>query len=548
MPKKLLLVHPKTPPSFWGMEYALEIARLSASNPPLGLITVAALTPPDWEVALVDENVEPVDLDAACDVVGIGAMNVQARRAFELADAFRQRGRTVVIGGPLTFSHARRCAPHADVVVVGEAERTWPRFCADYAAGRQAPIYLETEPVDMALSPVPRYDLLVPHAYAAIPIQSSRGCPHNCEFCDIIVMLGRRVRTKSVEQVMAEVDAVAATGTDSIFFTDDNFNGNLKYVRAMLNALIEKRRLTGYAPLLFTQASVDLAEQDDLLELMVRAGFTRLFLGVETPNQAALREANKRQNLHGNLLDRIHKLQRAGLVTWAGMIVGFDHDTPDIFAEQAEFLDQAGIAMAMVGLLNAVPRTALYERLQRERRLIETTEEGDNCAWTNIVPKQMSRAELFRGYADLLSHLYDQRNYTRRLLKNIFNMQPAQSGQTASRPPSLADLADMFRAIWYFTWRRDPVYRRHFVPNLLRVACRRFSRVVEACVHLGIWPHFDRYVPRVREALERGALLEAVQQVHLLAPPLAAGAKREPLAAEIPLPPAVERAFTEAAK
>ena len=523
---RLLLVHPRTPASFWGLEYALEIAQLSASNAPLGLLTIAGLTPANWEVTLVDENVEPVDLDFACDVVGIGAMNIQARRAAELADAFRQRGRTVVVGGPLTFCDADRISHHADALFVGEAERTWPRFCADFEQGAFASTYVETGQVDLALSPVPRYDLLRPHAYAALPLQSSRGCPNDCEFCDIIVMLGRRVRTKPVERVMAEVEAIRRAGTDSIFFTDDNFNGNTKHVRNMLTALIELRQRSGYAPLLFTQASINLAEQDELLELMVQAGFTRLFLGIETPNQAALREANKRHNLHGNLISRIHKLQHAGIVTWAGMIVGFDHDTPDIFAEQAEFLDQAGIAMAMVGMLNAVPRTPLYQRLQREGRLVDDgADSGDNCAWTNVVPKQMSRAQLFRGYADLITHLYSQQNYARRLLTNIFNMQPARPGLTSSRPPSLGDLGDFFRAVWRFTWNRDPAYRRHFLPNLLRVMTRRSSRVVEACVHLGIWPHFDRYVPEIYQALERGALLEE-----------AMAARRLPLAAAVNAP------------
>jgi radical SAM superfamily enzyme YgiQ (UPF0313 family) len=528
---RLLLVHPRTPASFWGLEYALEIANLSASNAPLGLLTIAALTPANWEVTLVDEMVEPVDLDFPCDVVAIGAMTIQARRAAELADAFRQRGRTVVVGGPLTFCDAERINKHADALFVGEAERTWPRFCADYEQGAFAASYVETGVVDLALTPVPRYDLLRPRAYAAIPLQSSRGCPNDCEFCDIIVMLGRRVRTKSVEQVMAEVEAIRKTGTDSIFFTDDNFNGNVKHVRNMLTALIELRQRTGYAPLLFTQASINLAEQDELLELMVQAGFTRLFLGIETPNQAALREANKRHNLHGDLLGRIHKLQRAGIVTWAGMIVGFDHDTPDIFAEQAEFLDQAGIAMAMVGMLNAVPRTPLYERLKREGRLVEAPDSGDNCAWTNVVPKQMSRAELFRGYADLVTHLYSQENYARRLLTNIRNMPPARRGTTSSRPPSLSDLGDFFRAVWRFTWNRNPVYRRHFLPNLLRVAFGHSSRVVETCVHLGIWPHFDRYVPEIYQALERGAQLEDAMALRLLPAARAVNAPLPPSAA-----------------
>ncbi|MFH1807160.1 MAG: B12-binding domain-containing radical SAM protein [Pseudomonadota bacterium] len=515
---RLLLIYPRTPPSFWGLEYSLELSqKLLASNAPLGLLTIAALTPPGWEVTLVDENVTPLeDLDQTCDVVGIGAMNIQAERAYELADAFRARGRTVVIGGPLAFMEPERAARHADVVVVGEAERTWPRFCEDYSSGAFAPTYIEREAVDLSLSPVPRYDLLTRGTYASIPIQTTRGCPHSCEFCDIIVMMGRRVRTKPVPQVLAEVEAVQRyTGHDSIFFTDDNFNGNLKYTRALCRALIEHRQHSGYAPLLFTQASISLAEQDELLELMVRAGFTRLFLGIETPRQDSLLEAGKRQNARGNLVERVSKLQRAGIVTWAGMIVGFDHDDVSIFEEQARFLDEAGIAMAMVGLLNAMPKTPLYDRLKRERRLVTTEHSGDNCTWTNIVPLRMSRAQLLGGYADLLEHLYAQQNFARRLMTNVMRMGPPLPGVSSSRFPNLPELQDFFRAVWRFTANRDARYRRHFVPNLLMAALRRRTRIVETAVHLGCWQHFDRYVPLIVDTLRSGAATEQALS-HLL--------------------------------
>lgn len=506
---RLLLVNPRTPPTFWGLEYTLPIANLSTVHCPLGLLTIAALAPQDWDISLVDENVEPADLDQGCDIVGIGAMNNQMQRAFELADGFRKRGRTVVIGGPLAFADAASCAGHADSVVVGEAERTFRRLCSDYADGNLAPLYVENEHVDLELSPVPRFDLLRKNAYASVSIQTTRGCPHSCEFCDIIVMMGRRVRTKPVQQVLAEVEAVRTQNpNDCIFFTDDNFNGNIKYCRALLRGLIELRDSTNYRPLLLTQASVNLAEQTDLLELMVRAGFTRLFLGVETPRQESLREVGKRQNVRGDLVERLATIQRAGIITWAGMIVGFDHDDEEIFAEQAEFLDQAGVAMAMVGMLNALPKTPLYERLKREGRLIEGVDQGDNCAWTNVIPKNMSRAALFRGYADLMSHLYEQRNYTRRMLRNIYRMGPPVKGSSAARLPNWPEFMSLLRAIKAFTFSRRADYRRHFVPNALKVMLTRPSRMVEAVTMLGMWLHFDQYVPEVRQALESALLVD----------------------------------------
>lgn len=510
--KRLLLVNPANGPSFWGFDYAMDLLGRSYSNAPLSLLTVAALTPPGWDVRLVDENVEPLDLDMPCDVVGISAMNVQAARAFVIADAFRRRGRTVVIGGPFATLQPDRCAPHADVIVVGEAERTWPTFCRDFERGEHQPRYVETEAVDLAQSPVPRYDLLRPRAYASLPVQTSRGCPFSCEFCDIIVMLGRRVRTKRPEQVVAEFEAIRRAGGHSIFFTDDNFIGSPPRTRQLLSALIAERRRSGFAPLLFTQASVNLAEQPELLAAMVEAGFTRVFLGVETPRQESLLEADKRQNARGDLVARIHAIQRAGLMVWAGMIVGFDHDDETIFDEQESFLEEAGIPVAMVGMLNAPPRTPLYARLQAEGRIDPGSDWTDNCAWTNIVPRQMSRAQLFRGYRRLVQRLYDPRAYARRVLANIERMGPPAPGVASARPPSLADLVDLWRAVRRYTFSMESARRGHFVPNLIRVLAMQPRRVVEGAIHLGLWQHFGAWVPELSAALEHAEAAERVKE------------------------------------
>ena len=509
--KRLLLINPAHETSFWGFEYSMDLWDGVYSNAPLAVLTVAALTPEDWQVEVVDENVSEVDLDATCDVVGITAMNVQAARAFVLADAFRKRGRTVVLGGPFPSLEPDRCAAHADTVVEGEAERTWPAFCRDFEQGEHRPRYTETGAVDLAQSPIPRFDLVRAKDYACLPVQTSRGCPHSCEFCDVIVLNGRRVRTKPAEQVMAEVQAVLRAGGDSVFFTDDNFVGNLKVVRRLLTDLAHLRESLSKDLYFFTQTSVDLAEHPDILSLMTRAGFTRVFLGIETPRQASLREAGKRQNIRGDLLQKIHRIQAAGLITWAGMIVGFDHDDEKIFAEQADFLAAAGIPIAMVGMLNAPPKTRLFQRLQAEGRIAPCADWADNCASTNIIPMQMTRAQLLEGYAGLLTDLYRQENYAQRLMDNIMRMDSVIAGQSTagSRFPSATEVLALWNAISAFTFSRDPRRRRHFLPNLLRIILHRRERMVEGAIHLAMWRHFETYVPQLTEKLQATARAEA---------------------------------------
>lgn len=507
MPRpRLLLISPTYGATFWGLDYAVGLAGASTTIAPLALATVAALAPGDWDIRLVDENVEPVDLDAPCDLVGITAMNVQSARAFELAAEFRKRGRTVVMGGPFATLQPERCAPHADVLIVGEAERIWPQFCKDYVAGDYQRRYVEEAPLDLALSPTPRYDLFKPGAYTALPIQTTRGCPFGCEFCDIIIMQGRNVRAKPTAHVLAEMDAIGRAGGRSVFVTDDNFIGRPKGAKSLLAAMTAHSAKTGYKPPLFTQASVNLSEDADLLRAMVAAGFTRVFIGIESPRQSSLREAGKRQNVRGNLLDQIHTIQRAGLMVWAGMIVGFDHDDEAIFEEQAAFLDDAAISVAMIGMLNAPPRTPLYTRLAKDGRIHPTADWADNCAWTNIVPLSMTRARLFEGYAELLEHVYTRERYASRVLANIARMEPAIPQQAGVRLPMLRDLKDFGRA---FLGYADSLQNlAYFGPNVARVLRQSPSRVVEGTIHFSLWRHFDRYVPEVTARIRAAARLE----------------------------------------
>lgn len=503
--RRLLLINPKHDASFWGFEHAMALLGGTYSNAPLALLTVAALTPDDWDIEIVDENIRAVDLDAPCDVVGITAMNVQAARAFELAAAFRRRGRIVVLGGPFPTLQPERCAPHADVLVVGEAENTWPQFCRDLQRGQVQRRYHETGSIDLALTPVPRYDLVSARDYASMPIQTSRGCPFTCEFCDIIVMQGRKVRTKPIDHVVRELEAIRRAGGRTVFFTDDNFIGKPLYARQVVDAVAQHRADTGFTPMLYTQASVNLADHSALLAAMVRAGFGRVFLGIETPRQASIREACKPQNLKGDLLARIHKIQSAGMVIWAGMIVGFDHDDESIFAEQSEFLQEAGIAVVMLGMLNAPPRTPLFDRLYQAGRIDEASDWTDNCAWTNIVPARMSRAELFRGYGELVTELYRPENYVSRLFANLSRM-PKPQGPSGS--PTGDDMRDLWRATRQFTFSPHADERRFFIPNVLKLLRTHPHQFVEGAIHLGMWRHFARYVPELRARLREGEVRE----------------------------------------
>ena len=507
MPRvRLLLISPTYGATFWGLDYAVGLAGASTTIAPLALATVAALAPKDWDIRLVDENVEPVDLDEPCDLVGITAMNVQSARAFELAAAFRKRGRTVVIGGPFATLQPERCAPHADVLIVGEAERIWPQFCSEYVNGEHKARYVEESQLDLALSPTPRYELFKRGAYTALPIQTTRGCPFGCEFCDIIIMQGRNVRAKPTAQVLAEFDAIGRAGGRSVFVTDDNFIGRPNGAKALLAAITAHSARTGYAPPLFTQASVNLSEDPDLLRAMVAAGFTRVFIGIESPRQSSLREAGKRQNVRGDLLEQIHTIQRAGLMVWAGMIVGFDHDDDAIFEEQATFLDEAAVSVAMIGMLNAPPRTPLHARLAKDGRIHPTADWADNCAWTNIVPLSMSRARLFEGYAELLEHVYTLERYASRVLTNLARMAPEVERQQGARLPALRDLRDFGRAFLGYT---DSLANlAYFGPNVARVLLQSPRHLVEGTIHLSLWRHFDRYVPEVSARIRAAATLE----------------------------------------
>ena len=405
-PKKILLVYPRFPVSFWSFGYIKRIGGFTAVMPPLGLAILAALTPSEFDIEIVDENIETIDFDAECDVVALSAMAIQEARLFEVADAFRRRGRLVCMGGPICNVLPERCRPHCDVLFEGEGEYTWKQFLAEWSAGTHGDHYVQADKIDMRDSPAPRVELLKVDQYRLGCVQTTRGCPFKCEFCDIIVTYGRKVRAKPIAHVIAELQQWADHGVDFVTLADDNLVGDRAYCREMLRAVADWNRARAVPISLYAEMSVDAVRDPELLELCRQANITEMFLGVETPRKAGLRETLKMQNVATDLVSAVKTIQSYGMVTVAGMIIGFDSDDAAIFEDQYAFLQEAGIPIVMLGLLQAIPRTPLYERLERTGRLRSPAQGNNTLSFTNIEPVCMRYDELVNGYRELFTRLY----------------------------------------------------------------------------------------------------------------------------------------------
>ena len=408
----IVLINPAFDTSYWGLEHALPLFGKLANVPPASLPLLAALTPSEHHVTLVDESVEELDFDqlARADIVGITGMSVQRRRMREILERVKERGGFTVVGGPWVTVQEDYFDELADAIFVGEAEETWPRFLLDWQRDEHRARYEQSARSDMTRVPTPRFDLLKMRHYMFGSTQFSRGCPFQCEFCDIIVTFGRRPRLKTSAQVIAELEALRAEKMEIVFVVDDNLIGNKTAIKTLLGDLALWQRQNGYPLMFFTEASLDLAEDEELMQLMTEANFVSVFIGIESPNEASLRETKKFQNVRkgGSIADRVRIVQDAGLDVWCGMILGFDHDDTTIFAAQKRFLQDARIAHAMIGILHAIPKTPLYNRLAAENRL---DYEDEPSYGTNVIPLQMSRDELTDGYIELMRDVYSPQAY-----------------------------------------------------------------------------------------------------------------------------------------
>jgi len=521
----ILLVYPAFPKTYWGAEYTMKFVGKKSILPPLGLLTVAAMLPAHWQVKLCDMNVRELQAGelAWSDVVFISGMLVQNQGMHEVARLAKAAGKPVVAGGPYASTSPDILQRHVDCVVVGEAEEIMETLIASIEQDAQhLPKRLEAAGrPDLSSTPVPRFELLDVSAYQSIGVQYSRGCPFNCEFCDIIEIYGRKPRGKSPEQFCRELDAVYRSGfRGSVFVVDDNFIGNKPGLLAMLGQVAAWLRRHKDPFDFYTEASINLANDDGLIAAMTEAGFTQVFVGIETPSREALRDAGKFQNTNMDLAAAVRKLTSRGLEVMAGFIIGFDSDDADALQRLHDWISHSPIPLAMVGVLTALPGTQLHRRLEREGRLLHDST-GDQFGHTNFITK-LEEVELLEGYARILGDLYSPQSYLRRAAEAL---ELCPTDPSRMRHPKLFGLGVLWRVIWNLGVRSK--HRRQFwgfFGRVLRRAPGRFARSVGLAIH---GHHMIRYtaedvMPRLQAAIVEAKLRLAAAVKSRLEQPICA--------------------------
>jgi radical SAM superfamily enzyme YgiQ (UPF0313 family) len=445
----ILLVYPEYPVNtFWSFKHALKFIYKEAGNPPLGLLTVAALLPEEWEKRLVDLNITTLretDLQWA-DYVFISAMNVQRESVTQIIQRCKNCGVKIVAGGPL-FTTSFDDYPQVEHLVLNEAEITLPQFLDDLAHGNPKHIYSSGQWADISKTPLPLWGLLDLKKYASMSLQYSRGCPFQCEFCDITTLYGRVPRTKDRPQVLKELDSLYVSGwRGNVFMVDDNFIGNHGKLKQEILPAMEAWQEEHHYPFSFyTQVSINLADDDELLRWMIKVGFETVFIGIETPHEDSLAECSKFQNKRRDLIGAVKKIQQAGLQVQGGFIVGFDNDPPSIFEKQIEFIQKSGIVTAMVGLLNVLKGTLLYRRLQQESRIIKEGSGNNTDMSLNFIPK-MPRDVLINGYQRIVQTIYAPEHYYQRIKEFLREYHPVPRKNIRI---TLSDLSALVKSIWF---------------------------------------------------------------------------------------------------
>ncbi len=440
----ILLVYPQYPDTFWSFKHVLHFISKKAAFPPLGLLTVAAMLPKKWKKKLVDTNVsELTDKHIAwADMIFIGAMIVQKKSAQEIITRCKKFGKIIVAGGPIFVSEYRKFKG-VDHFVLNEAETTLPRFLKDLRNGKTKHVYKSTIRPDISKTPIPLWSLIDTKDYASLALQYSRGCPFNCEFCDIVFLNGRIPRTKTPQQIMSELQSLYDFGwRGSVFIVDDNFIGNQRNVKIMLPFLIEWQKKHNYPFKFLTEASTNLASNSELMTMMRMANFNKVFLGIETPNVESLKECGKLQNVVRDLSAAIKTIHKNGMQVMGGFIVGFDNDSKDVFETQIKFIQQTGVVTAMVGMLNAIPQTRLWHRLKKEGRLISDVTGENTDGSVNFVPK-MGKETLIEGYKKIIDFIYSPKHYYERVNTLLKDCQPQTKGKL-----SPTDIKAFVRSLW----------------------------------------------------------------------------------------------------
>lgn len=486
---RVLLVYPEFPATYWGFHYSVAFEGKRSASPPLGLLTVAAMLPDNWERRLVDMNISPLrtsDLEWA-DLVFVSAMIVQKESLRHVVELCKRHGKRVVVGGPYITTSAESL-PQADHIFLGEAETTFPEFLHDLMCGQPKHIYQASERPSLSLVPLPDLSLLDLKQYSFMSLQYSRGCPFNCEFCDIIEIYGRVPRTKSNEQVIAELDALLRVGWYGIvFIVDDNFIGNKRNVKRLLPELIEWSKRHHYPFSFATEASVNLADDEVLLEMMRDAGFRHVFIGIETPVEASLKETQKVQNTHRDLLESVKKVQSYGMEVMAGFIVGFDNDPDDIFERQINFIRDSAIPLATVSILEALPDTQLWRRLAGEGRILAEATGNNTDSALNFVPK-MDASRLVQGYKTIMRTIYAPGEYYERVLNCLARV---RRDRPAPRRLTFAgEIATLIRVVVRLGMRDHA--RREFWRFMRRVLVSHRSELPNAMMLAAMGYHFRK--------------------------------------------------------
>ena len=470
--KKILLIQPEAKEAALNFHGILKVTGRRALRAPLSLATIAGLTPGNYEVRILDESVREIDFDIKCDVVGLTGFSCHVNRMIEIAKEFRKKGRIVVAGGVGCNVHCELCRPYFDVIFFGECEYVWPQFLCDYENGHYQDSYHGGKDIDLSDSPIPRWDLLKIEKYTILSIQTSRGCPYDCEFCDIVAIFGRRIRVKSIEQVMLEVKQIGDFGRREIFFSDDNFVMNKKHTKSLLEELIKFNKNLKHPIKYSTQVTIDIAVDEELLDMMRDANFSAVFIGIETPNKESLIETNKAHNLKMDLIEAVNRIQSRGIFIMSGGMIGFDHDDKNIFNLFDNFLTKAGLPIPVAGLMVARKGTKLWNRLEQEGRLLKNVSQ-DDFGRVNYHPKLMSKEQLEYGFMQFqVTCELNYQKFIKRFQNFIDQVNIKNINQQRLIQTTIYKIVPGIRIILYFLFNKDYKNRQLFI-EMVKIAKRK---------------------------------------------------------------------------
>jgi radical SAM superfamily enzyme YgiQ (UPF0313 family) len=482
--KRIYLVNPQCPENFWAMQGAIDIAgKHKTLMPNAALLTLIALSPPelDLEYIYCDENIEQIDWDLECDLVGVTGYTLQFERMQEICRRFKARGVAVAAGGIYATIDPTAVETIANHLFIGEAEYTWPKFLREWLAGKAQAVYQQLDFIDMADSPPPDLSYIKARNYLYFSVQTSRGCPNNCDFCDVVRVIGRKYRSKPIPQIMREVKNAQAAGAETVFFSDDNFYVNKKFTTELLTEIIAWNRKLDIPLSFSTQATVKIGADEEILKLLADARFSVIFLGLETTKKECLEEVNKGQMSQYDPYEVIPRISSYGIVPFIGMIVGFDHDTPEVFADVEKYLQDTASPIASISVLNAPKNTPLYERMAKEGRLVEDFR-GFWHLTTNIIPKNMTLEELYTGHRDLFQRIYQPENFQRRIIGWLAGVNYC-TDLYSTRRKTLHRIPIILRIFYHFNFTVPAGVRRMFW-NVLREAWRINPRLISKAISI----------------------------------------------------------------